>query len=205
MLLRPVILVGIPPARGAGEFGVGFDGGGGVAGHFDFGDDVDVVGAGVGDDFADVVLSVVAAEFIGGLSGGGLGGGLLHGAAAFDEGVWGEEGGVLGELGVFFDFDAPAFVIGEVPVEGVHFVVGEEVDIAEDFGLGEEVAGAVEVHAAPGEAGGVFDVAAGEFDVGGMRELVAAEDDGIGEVVGIGGDVVGFGFRGRRWRMVWTA
>ena len=53
-------------AAGAGEFGIGGERGKGVAGHFDFGDDVDEAGFGVGDDFADVVLGVEAAVEAGG-------------------------------------------------------------------------------------------------------------------------------------------
>ncbi len=44
----------------AAEFGVGGDGGAGVAGHFDFGHDVDVP-LGASDDLADVGLRVEAA------------------------------------------------------------------------------------------------------------------------------------------------
>ena len=129
--------------------------------HFDFGDDGDEAGLGVGDDFVDVVLGVEAAVVFIGLLRGGLGGGgaARGGGEGFFERA---EGGDGGELGVLENFDAPALVVGEVPVESVEFVEGEGVDVAEDVLFGEEVAGAVEEDAAPRVAGGVFDVEAGE-------------------------------------------
>ena len=51
-------------------------------------------------------------------------------------------------------------------MEDVHFVLGQEVDVAFDFCFGEEMAGDVEVHAAPGVAGLVFDGAGGEGEGG---------------------------------------
>ena len=50
----------------------------------------------------------------------------------------------LGELGILLDFDSPALVLGEMPVETVHFVDCHEVEDLLDFLDGEEVAAAVE-------------------------------------------------------------
>ena len=134
-------------AAGAAEPGVGGQRGGRVTGQLDLGDDGDIAVGGIFDDVADLVLCIIAAIF--GAVVADTGGVADDGAAA--------AGADFGEEGIFFDLDAPALVFGEVPVEIVHFMQGDEVDIAFDEFDGEEVAAAVEVEAAPGEAGVVVD------------------------------------------------
>jgi hypothetical protein len=58
-----------------------------------------------------------------------------------------------GKFGVFFDFHAPALVVGEMEVEYVHFIEGEVVDGFFEVFDGLEGAGAVEHESAPGESG----------------------------------------------------
>ncbi len=61
------------------------------------------------------------------------------------------------QLGDTRDLDAPRLVIGEVHVEDVELVTGEEVDGAQDRGRGLEIAGHVEHEPTVPEAGGVDD------------------------------------------------
>src|SRR6185436_18558633 len=61
------------------------------------------------------------------------------------------------EARVFADLDAPALVVGQVPVEGVEFVPGHPVECRFDELDGLEVAGRVEHQAAPGVGRGVVD------------------------------------------------
>ena len=61
------------------------------------------------------------------------------------------------ELGVALELDAPALVVGEVPVKHVHLVQCQPVDVFLDIGHREEVAHHVEQHAAVAEAGSVVD------------------------------------------------
>ena len=61
-------------------------------------------------------------------------------------------GAHLGQLRVLLDLDAPALVLGEVPVEDVELVQRHQVQVLEQELLGHEVAAHVEVAAAPGEA-----------------------------------------------------
>ena len=56
------------------------------------------------------------------------------------------------ELGVTVNFDAPALVVGQMPMESVEFVSGHEVEVPLDLLDGEEVATDIEVAAPPGEA-----------------------------------------------------
>jgi hypothetical protein len=127
---------GVPDGEGGGvdhvgvaEFGVRGDRGLRVAGDVDLGDDGDVPFPGVRDDLADVVLRVVTA--VRGLVPQRRGPVPPFGAGA--------PGADLGEPGVALDLDAPALVVGEVEVEDVEFVGGEEVEVAQDVVLGHEV------------------------------------------------------------------
>ena len=56
------------------------------------------------------------------------------------------------QLGIFLAFDAPALVVGQVPVEGIHVVQSQQVDVFLHELHGEEVPAHVEVHGAVGEA-----------------------------------------------------
>ena len=53
----------------------------------------------------------------------------------------------LGEAGILLNLDAPALVVGEMPVKAVHVVQGQQVDVLLDEIDREEVSGAVQVHA----------------------------------------------------------
>ena len=61
-----------------------------------------------------------------------------------------------GQFGVFLDFDAPALIFGQVPVETVHLVQGEDVDEFFDLVRGPEVAAGVEHASAVPEERTVF-------------------------------------------------
>ena len=63
----------------------------------------------------------------------------------------------LGEPRILLDLDAPALVIGEMPVEAVHLMEREEVDVLLHELLRHEVPGDIEVRAAPREARAIRD------------------------------------------------
>jgi len=145
------------PSR-AGELGIGRERGFGVAGHLDLRHDRDEAGGGVGDDLADVVLGVKAAvgrRFTG-----------LLGLAGVPVLVFAVDAPSpdFGEARVFLDLDPPALVVGQVPMEGIELVHGEDVDPALDELLRKEVTRTVEHAAAPGEPGPVFDRGAGDTE-----------------------------------------
>lgn len=103
----PPAVADLDLARGeVAEFGVGGDGGGHVTRHIDFGDEFDSAVCSEGHDSADVVLGEEATirrfVVVAGL------GGLVSDDCA------GADGADGGEAGVFFDFDAPALIVGEV-------------------------------------------------------------------------------------------
>ena len=58
----------------------------------------------------------------------------------------------FGQFRVFLDFNAPSLVIGQMPVEGVHVVQGQQINVFFDELNGEEVAAYVEVHTTVSEA-----------------------------------------------------
>ena len=107
---------------GVPEVGVGGNRGSGMTGEFDLGDDVDEVVGGVLDDLADVGLGVEAAVGCVVIFGGGVFG------AADDGGFPPRADG--GQFRIFFDLDSPPLIIRQMPVEGVHFVHGQEVNFA---------------------------------------------------------------------------
>lgn len=117
--------VGVAQLRVRGDRGLR------VPGDVDLGDDRDVPLGGVRDDLADVVLGVETAVRLLVPERGRPVAPLRTGAPGAD----------LGEPGVALDLDAPALVVGEVEVEDVELVGGEEVEVAQDTGLGHEVAG----------------------------------------------------------------
>ena len=63
---------------------------------------------------------------------------------------------------IFFDFNAPALVIGKVPMQGVEFVICHEVNKALDFIDREKMSRHIEVQAAPLKLRVVFDEAFGK-------------------------------------------
>ena len=110
-----------------------------VAGHVDFGDDFDVALLGVGHDFAQVVERVVAAAAVFRIvveRGAVRGVVALHRARA--------DGSHGGQFRIFGNFDAPALVVGQVPVEAVELVDGSCVEQFLHLFLVEEVAAHVE-------------------------------------------------------------
>ena len=74
----------------------------------------------------------------------------------------GAPGADLGQARVAFDFDAPALVVGQVPVEDVQLVQRQQVDVALDKFHGHEMAAHVQHAAAPAEARPIFDLDAGQ-------------------------------------------
>ena len=61
------------------------------------------------------------------------------------------------QLGVFFDLDTPALIVGQVPVELVELVYGEDVDILLDLVHRPEMTAGIEHAPAVGEIGFVAD------------------------------------------------
>ncbi len=140
-----------------------------MARQFDLGNDGDVAGLRVREHLADLVLRVEVrtvldvVEFLLGL------------VAAVVARRFRAHGSVADELGVLLDFDAPALVLGEVPVEHVQLVLGHQVDDLENDVLAEEMAAVVDHHAAPAVARRVLDVHGGDarhvdIDVGQLLE-----------------------------------
>ena len=133
--------------REAAQFGISRDGGRAVAGDLHFGDHGHAAPAGVFHDLADVVLGVETA---------------VRDAVA-DPAVPGRllaPGPDLGEAGILVDLDAPALVLGQVPVEHVLLVHRHQVDELHDLLLREEEAAAVEQGSTVPESGFILDGAA---------------------------------------------
>ena len=119
-----------------------------MAGHLDLGNDGDVAGCRVGDDFPGVILREIAAigiriVFVGVPATAGTP--LLPGCSL-------PPGGVVGQARVGLDLDAPAGVVGQVQVQAVEPHFGHRVDLFADEILVAEVPGDVEMDAAVGEA-----------------------------------------------------
>ncbi len=66
-------------------------------------------------------------------------------------------GGNFLEFGIFFDLDAPALVFGEVPVEAVELVHGQQVDVALDELHRKKMPPYIQVHAAVRKSRRVLD------------------------------------------------
>lgn len=112
-----------------------------MAWHIDFGDDFDVAFLGVCHYVLDFLLSVEVGTI-------GLIDPVLGAAFHVGEERVGSRGTDGGELGVLFDFNAPALVVAQVPVEAVHLVVSHYVEHTLNFVGGEEVSRNVEHKAA---------------------------------------------------------
>ena len=185
---------------GAGERGVGVEGGFGVAGEVDLGHHGDMAGGGIGHDLADVGVGVAALLLLA----------VSHAAAHG------------GEARVALDVDAPAEALGEVPVEDVHLERGHEVEEGLDGAdllvltarvehqpapvgarlLGEGAAGQRVAHLLEGDEGVVaaVGVAAADDDaVGGD-----AEREALGRTGGVGAaDEGGLATQGIALRRGW--
>ena len=171
------------------------DGGQAVARHVDFGNDVNAPCPGVGHDVAHLLLRVEAAILL--LSplvraypvGGKVEVGVVfgHGTAHADRVLVVERApaAALREQRILLDLDSPALVVGQVPMELVDFIECEHVEQLLHLIHREEVARAVEFHAAPFEAGLV-----GDADIG-QGPLAAADSpaglDVVGEELAQGG------------------
>ena len=142
----------------AAEFGIGGKRRQGMAGHFNLGDNRNVQRLRIGDHFADVVLrvesTVTPVRTVGGrrcrIQT------KTHAAAP---------GTLAGQLGIFFNFNAPAVVIHQVPVEGIQLVHRHGVQQLFDLGLVEKVAADIQHESAPWEARLVGDIHAGQLPV----------------------------------------
>ena len=131
---------------GAAEVGIGGKGSEHVTGKVYFGDNGYVTVGGVGYDVTSLVLGVETAIRYAVVHPGVV---TYHSAFA----LW----AYFGEFGKALDFNAPALVVGQVPVKGVDVVKREHVDEALHRVGGEEVARHIEVSAAVREAGFVSD------------------------------------------------
>ena len=127
----------------AGELGIGGEHGERVAGHIELGDNFNIVVVSICDYFADLILceisgiflcEVVLAE--------------IRAAAA---------GADCDELGVAVNFNAPALVVGQMPVHGVHFDECGGVDELFDVLDRRHVARTVEHECAVFKRGRIFD------------------------------------------------
>src|SRR5512141_2013631 len=116
-----------------------------MAWHLDLGNDAHETLACVGDDLTNVVLRVEAAVSLVVEDGGRRIANLVS-----DDGAVAPRADV-GEARVLLDLDAPSLVVREMPVEGVHLMQREEVDVLLDELLRHEMACRVEMHAAPAE------------------------------------------------------
>ena len=140
-----------------------------VSGHLDLGHDRDEAVSGVAHDLAHVVLRVEAAV--------GLAGVAPRGRIARrrSELAVRSPGADVSQLRVALDLDAPALIVGEVPVEDVELVQRQQIQVLADGFLGHEMACDVEVAAAPGEARPVLDIQRGH-PPGDVRHPRAPED-----------------------------
>ena len=144
---------------GAAQFGIGGKCCQHVAGHVYLGDDGDIAVGSILHDVAHLLLGIEATiahvvVYIGVASHGGTAAPCAH----------------LGQTGIFLDFDVPSLVFGEMPVEAVHVVQRQHINILLDKVGREEVARAVEVHAAIGEAGCVVDDHGGQSHLFGLGQ-----------------------------------
>ena len=158
-------------ASGASQLRISREGSEHVTRQVDLRDDNDPQRLGVGDHLADLVLGVISA-----IADTIVGGEVLsdHGTVA--------EGSYLGELGVFLNLNPPALVLGEVPVQAVELVYRHDIEVLLDLFDGEEMPGAVKVHAPVSEPGFVLDRDCREHELLGRINLVGI-DGGIGELL----------------------
>ena len=155
-----------------------------MARHFDFRDDGHASFGGEPDNVFDLLLGVETAVHL-------LTFGVIYKAERLGPvAVTGSEGALFGEEGILFGLHSPATVVDEVPVEDIHLVHGQPVDVALDEIYAEEVSADVKVHSAPFESGFVENVEAGDGPVD-ARGLLGAFDlvrkelaEGLNRVVG---------------------
>ncbi len=122
-----------------------------MAGHFDFGNNGDVPRGRIFHDFADVILRVKSAmASVRAVSRAGFRIQLEADAVA--------PRADLRELGIFFDFDAPALIIRQMPVKRVQFLQRHRVKNGFNFGFVVKMAADIEHQPAPFESRPVFNL-----------------------------------------------
>ena len=128
---------------GAAQLRIGREGRPGMAGELNFGNHRDVARRRVGHDFAYLVLGVESAVAR-----------TVEALIAIRADLRGiAPGSDVGKARVALDFDAPALVLGEVPVKAIHFVFGHQVEVAlHEFHI-KKVAADVQVHSPVGKGG----------------------------------------------------
>ena len=165
----------VDPHRGSGLgvaaiFGVRSHGGNEVTGHIHLGNYLDVAFLGISHHVLNLLLGVeVRAVNLIGPIGAVLEVGDIGVRCRCADG---------GELWILLDLHAPALVVGEVPVEAVHFVIRHHVEHALHLFHGEEVAGHVEHETAIGKARLVLNGDAGQGVLGDGGVLLAGHDIG---------------------------
>ena len=142
----------------AREFGQCGNGGQFVSRHFEFGHDFHRVLSGIGHDFAHLFLGVVAAMAC-----------TVGFCAPRSDGS---------ELGILLDFDAPALVVGQVPVQAVDFVGRKEVYLALYLLHTQKMAAGVEHHTAISKARCILDVHRRHFPPRNARRSAFSFDRG---------------------------
>ena len=154
----------------AAIFGIRSHGGNEVARHVHLGDYLDVALLGIGHYVLNLLLGVeVRAVNLIGPIGAVLEVGDIGVRCRCTDGS---------ELWILLDLHAPALVVGEVPVEAVHFVIRHHVEHALHLFHGEEVAGHVEHETAIGKARLVLNGDAGQGVLGDGGILLAGHDIG---------------------------
>ena len=118
--------------------GIGGDGGLGVPGQVDLRDDGDEPLRGVGDDLPDVVTGVEAA----------VRPSVVLPVPARADHALGAPRTDLGQQREAFDLKAPPLIVGQVQVQDVELVHGQQIDVSEQVMPGHEVPRHVD-HAAP--------------------------------------------------------
>ena len=159
-----------------GELGIGTDGGHAMAGHLDFGYHRDEVLGGIGHHFPHFFLGIIP-----------------RGNGAVKLGAGGSH---LREQRILLDLDAPALVVGEVPVHDVDLVLRENVDVLFDFIYAHEVACSIHHETTPAETGIILDPDTGEGSVRLQlgKGLAGIEEAGLGGSDGL--DAAGRHFEG---------
>ena len=183
--------VGRVPGRAVAVFH-GLDRGAGMARDVEFGHDEHVARIGVLEDFDVVGLGVEAVA-------GGLGVVPVRGdAVGVHQGVWLGDRAVLvqgrnaavGAVGREFretvHLHTPAFVVAEVQVQAVHFVMGQDVNEFQEVGLAREVPAHVQHDAAVGEVGPVFHDGVRDGIVAGVAPEVVQGDGRVIQAVLVG-------------------
>lgn len=141
------------PFGAVAQLGIGGDGHPGMSGHPDLGHDRDAPQVGVRDEFAELPTGVAAA----------VRRPVVHPAARGADHRLGPVATDLGEFGVGRDRHSPALVVGEVQLQDVELVEGQQVHVAAYEGDRLEVAGHIEHRSTPEVAWGIRDLDAGKL------------------------------------------